>query len=53
MYLCDLINAYNKINSKLKMKSPLTVDEIEELNNLVEKLKNYINELGFEVMKRQ
>lgn len=53
MYRCDWINAYTKLNNKLNKKSPLTSDEIEELNELIAQLKSYIDKVGYEVMKRQ
>lgn len=53
MYRCDWINAYTKLNNKLNKKSPLTSDEIEELNELVQQLKDYIDKIGYEVLKRQ
>lgn len=53
MYRCDWINAYTKLNNKLHKKSPLTSDEIEELNELIAQLKSYIDKVGYEVMKRQ
>lgn len=53
IYLCDWINAYSKINSKLNKKTPLTTEEIEELTALVEKIQAYVNQWGFEVLKRQ
>lgn len=53
IYLCDWISAYNKINSKLNKKTPLTTEEIEELTTLVENIQQYVNQWGFEVLKRQ
>lgn len=53
MNLCEWNNAYTKINNKIKKKSPLTSEEIAELTELLDKLTDYINKIGFEVMKRQ
>lgn len=53
MYRCDWINAYTKINNKLNKKTPLTSDEIEELTELINQLRSYIDKVGYEVLKRQ
>lgn len=53
MYRCDWINAYTKINNKLNKKTPLTSDEIEELTELIQQLRSYIDKVGYEVLKRQ
>lgn len=53
MYRCDWINAYTKINNKLNKKTPLTSDEIEELTELIDRLRKYIDSVGYEVLKRQ
>ena len=53
MFRCDWINAYTKINNKLNKKTPLTSDEIEELTELINQLRSYIDKVGYEVLKRQ
>lgn len=47
------INSYTKLTSKLNKKKPLTSEEIDELFEIIDNLKDYINRLQYEVIKRQ
>ena len=53
MNLCEWHNAFVKLTNKLNKKTPLTTKEIDELLDIIESVKNYINELEYEVIKRQ
>lgn len=49
----EWINAYTLITNKLNKRKPLTAEEIEELVALIQKLQEYLNKVGFEVLKKQ
>ena len=49
----EWLTAYTKITNKLNKKTPLTSEEIDELIEIIEKTKNFINKAEYEVMKRQ
>ena len=53
MNFADWDYAYTKLNNKLNKKSPLSTDEIDELLEIIEKIKNFIDKAEYEVMKRQ
>ena len=53
MNLCEWNAAYTKITNKLNKKKPLTTEEIDELIELIEKTRDFINQAEYEVMKRQ
>ena len=47
------LTAYTKITGKLNKKSPLTTTEIDQLLDIIEAVKTFINEAEYEVLKRQ
>ena len=53
MNLCEWHNTYVKLNNKLTKKAPLTSGELDELIDIIEKTKEYINQCEYEVLKRQ
>ena len=53
MNFADWSYAYTKLNNKLNKKTPLTSEEIDELLDIIEKIKNFIDKAEYEVMKRQ
>ena len=53
MNFADWNYAYTKLTNKLNKKKPLTTEEIDELLDIIEKTRNFINQLEYEVMKRQ
>ena len=53
MNYSDWNYAYTKLTSKLKKKSPLSSGEIDELIEIIEKVKDFINKAEYEVLKRQ
>lgn len=49
----EWVSVYPKLTGKLNKKSPLTADEIDELIDIIEKTRSFINKSEYEVMKRQ
>lgn len=49
----EWIMAYTLIQNKLHKKSPLSAAEIDEILELIEKIYQFINNVEYEVMKRQ
>lgn len=49
----EWLYSYTKLTSKLNKKKPLTTEEIDELLEIIEKTRNFINQSEYEVMKRQ
>ena len=49
----EWLTAYTKITNKLNKKKPLTTEEIDELLDIIEKIKNFIDKAEYEVLKRQ
>lgn len=49
----EWLAAYTKLTNKLNKKKPLTTEEIDELLDIIEKTRNFINQSEYEVMKRQ
>lgn len=50
---CEWTYAYAKITSNLSKKKPLTTEEIDELLEIIQKTKDFINKAEYEVLKRQ
>ena len=49
----EWLYSYTKLNGKINKKSPLTTEELDELFEIIDKVKTYINTLEYEVIKRQ
>ena len=49
----EWLYSYTKLTGKLGKKSPLSTEEIDELLDIIEKIKNFIDKAEYEVMKRQ
>lgn len=49
----EWITAYTKLTSKLHKKTPLSTAEIDELLEIIENIKEFINTAEYEVIKRQ
>lgn len=48
----EWLYSYTKLTGKLGKKSPLSTEEIDELLEIIEKTRNFINQLEYEVIKR-
>lgn len=49
----EWLTAYTKLTNKLNKKKPLTTEEIDELLDIIEKIKAFTNTAEYEVIKRQ
>lgn len=49
----EWLYSYTKLTGKLSKKSPLATEEIDELLDIIEQIKNFIDKTEYEVMKRQ
>ena len=44
----EWLTAYTKLTNKLNKKKPLTTEEIDELLDIIEKTRNFINQSEYE-----
>ena len=49
----EWVSVFPKLTGKLNKKSALSCNEIDELLNLIEKTRDFLNKSEYEVMKRQ
>ena len=53
MNYTEWLTAYTTLTNKLKKKAPLTSGELDELIEIIEKVRSFMNRAEYEVLKRQ